>query len=358
MTAERISLALQLQRDAFKLDVNLSLPGQGISVIFGPSGCGKTTLLRCIAGLETSAQGQVQMKSQQWQDTAHFMPVHQRPLGYVFQEASLLPHLSAEKNLRYAFKRSAKQQSGLWPRVIQLLALEPLLCRMPAQLSGGERQRVAIGRALLTQPDLLLMDEPLSSLDLPLKQEILPYLEQLQAEFNLPVIYVTHAMDEVARLADYLVVMDQGKVKAQGPLADILSQPEHSRYFGEETGVVIPANIKRREPEWHLMQAEFSGGRIWMADTGQALGEAVRLRILARDVSLSCTAEHSSTIQNRVEVELVEINPTQDPATALITLACGDSQLLARITHRAIAGLGLEPGQRLWAQIKSAALAY
>ncbi len=346
------------QAPSFLLQADLDLPAEGITVIFGPSGCGKTTLLRCIAGLETADAAEIRIKDEVWQQQTLFLPVHKRKLGYVFQEASLLPHLTAEGNLRYAEKRAGAAQPDLWHKVVTLLALGELLHRKPDQLSGGERQRVALARALLSQPSLLLMDEPLASLDLTRKQEILPYLEQLPDAFNIPVIYVTHAMDEVARLADYLVVMDQGQIQAAGSVDAVLSQPGLSRFFADETGVVIAGCVAQKDPEWGLMRVTFAGGELWIKETEHPLGTDLRLRILARDISLSRTPDVDSTIQNRLQVTLTDISPTDEPSTAILSLACGQVTLLARVTHRAVSTLSLQAGDPLWAQIKTAAVIY
>ena len=228
-----IEARLQLQRRDFRLDVDLQLPGHGVTALFGPSGCGKTTLLRLLAGLER-AQGRVAVGDDVWQDGAHFVPPHQRPLGYVIQEAALFPHLDVQANLAYGARRSATPLA-LAP-VIELLGIGHLMARRVTTLSGGERQRVAIARALATGPRLLLMDEPLAALDAARKAEILPYLERLQRELALPIVYVTHAMDEVTRLADHLVLLDAGRVMAAGPLAELLTR----------TDLPLPARRRRR----------------------------------------------------------------------------------------------------------------
>ncbi|MDE2310249.1 MAG: molybdenum ABC transporter ATP-binding protein, partial [Betaproteobacteria bacterium] len=220
-----IAARFKLAYTAFVLDVDLELPARGITALFGPSGSGKTTLLRCIAGLERTTDGLLRVHDEVWQDGANFLPAHRRPLGYVFQEASLFPHLSVRRNLEYGMRRippvERKVQSE---QVVELMGLSRLIERDPAHLSGGERQRVAIGRALLSSPRLLLMDEPLSALDVASRQEILPYLERLHGELEIPVIYVSHALDEVARLADHVVMLEQGCVIASGAPSEILTR--------------------------------------------------------------------------------------------------------------------------------------
>ncbi|MCX7179678.1 MAG: molybdenum ABC transporter ATP-binding protein, partial [Proteobacteria bacterium] len=272
----------------FVLDVDLSLPERGVTALFGPSGAGKTTLLRIIAGLERTADGHLQVNGETWQSGADFLPPHRRSLGYVFQEASLFPHLSVRGNLEYGMRRiagSARKVAA--DRTIELLGLGSLLQRRPDRLSGGERQRVAIARALLTSPHLLLMDEPLAALDLPRKLEILPYLERLFKELDIPVIYVSHSPDEVARLADYLVVMDGGRAVAAGPLADTLARLDLPIRLGEEAGVVLAGVVAEHDRQWHLARITAIEGDFWVRDAEHPLGHAVRMRILARDVSIA-----------------------------------------------------------------------
>ena len=233
-----IKARFRLDYPGFALDADLELPGRGVSALFGHSGSGKTTLLRCIAGLERGA-GRLEVKGEVWQDADIFMPTHRRPLGYVFQDARLFAHLDVARNLDYGQRRAGGAPAIERAAIVDLLGLGPLLDRLPARLSGGEQQRVAIARALLTAPRLLLMDEPLASLDLSRKQEILPYLERLRDELEIPMLYVSHAADEVARLADHIVVMQQGRAVAQGPLAATLARLDLAP--GREVWVQIKA---------------------------------------------------------------------------------------------------------------------
>ena len=225
-----IEARFRLQLASFALDVSLDLPDKGVSVLFGPSGCGKTTVLRCAAGLSRADEGVMRIGDACWQDseTGRWLPTHRRPLGYVFQEPSLFPHLSVRGNLSFAGRRTSR---GRQPdrKLLALLGIEPLMDRMPAALSGGERQRVAIARALSTAPQLLLMDEPLAALDAARKSEILPYLERLHRELSIPVLYVTHALDEVARLADHLVLMADGRVRMAGPVGEVMASLDSPR---------------------------------------------------------------------------------------------------------------------------------
>jgi molybdate transport system ATP-binding protein len=340
----------------FSLMVDLKLPGDGITAIFGPSGSGKTTLLRCVAGLEQVANGRLSVNGEVWQDESRFLPTHRRPLGYVFQESSLFPHLTARKNLAYGMKRSGVSLAdGLFPRVVALMGIGHLLDRFPSQLSGGERQRIAIARALLINPRLLLMDEPLASLDDGRKQEILPYLERLRTEFDTPILYVSHLMDEVARLADYLVIMEQGRVDAEGPLPEILTRLDLPGRWGEDAGVILEAKVTERAAEWHLVRAAFAGGDIWLRDSGEAIGQQIRIRILARDVSIALTAHEDTSILNRLAAEVVEI-AAAEPGLRMLRLKLGQSFAIARLTQRSVDHLQLTVGRKVWAQIKSAAI--
>ncbi|CAM2067060.1 molybdenum ABC transporter ATP-binding protein [Sulfidibacter corallicola] len=342
---------------AFSLDVDVTVPGNGITIIFGQSGSGKTTFLRCVAGLEKPDRGRLAVNGDIWQSETTFLPTHKRPLGYVFQESSLFPHLTAKGNLAYALKRSGSAvTSELYDRVMGIMGIEPVLQRYPDRLSGGERQRVAIARALLIQPRLLLMDEPLASLDAARKQEILPYLERLRSTFDIPVLYVSHAMDEVARLADHTVVLDQGRVVAQGNLTEVFSRIDLPMRFGDETGVVLKGRVVERDTRWHLSRVAFDGGELWVRDGGDALDRWVRVRVLAKDVSLALASHGDTSILNRLPVEVAELSQDQDEAIALVRLKTGPAYLIARVTQRSVHQLKLEPGKRLWAQIKSVAI--
>ena len=376
-----IDACLQLARRDFRLDVALHLPERGVTALFGPSGCGKTTLLRAIAGLER-AVGRVALGDEVWQDdiARRWLPTHQRPLGYVIQDAALFPHLDVAANLAYGRRRSAEARrfggvvgAGGAPHpaafapdaVVDLLGIGPLLQRQTATLSGGERQRVAIARALATAPRLLLMDEPLAALDGQRKAEILPYLERLHRELALPILYVTHAMDEVARLADHLVLLDAGRVLAAGPLAELLARPDLPLARQDDAGVVIEATVAEHDRAYGLSRVVFGGGALWVGETTAGPGQSVRARVLARDVSV--------TRQRPVETSVVNVLPVwleslaADRSTALLRLVVGTPgvhgkadieavRLLARITRRSCDALALHPGDALFAQIKGVAL--
>lgn len=357
MSSPTLSARFQLNRSNFNLDVELQLPCQGVTALFGHSGSGKTSLLRCIAGLEKSAAGALCFNDEVWQDNNHFVPTHQRRLGYVFQEASLLPHLSARGNLEFASKRAAETiLEEDYQRIVDLLGIGPLLDRSPSQLSGGERQRVAIARALLSKPRLLLMDEPLASLDQARKQEILPYLESLKNELDVPIIYVSHSPDEVARLADTLVAMEDGRIVASGPLNETLTRLDFPIKLGEEVGSVLQANVVERDAQWQLAKASFDGGELWFRDSGHAIGSPVRVRVFARDISLSLQHHSDTSIVNSLPAVVEEISTEQHPGLALVKLRVGNTPLVARLTHRSAHHLELTPGKPIWAQIKSVAI--
>ncbi|PXX93412.1 molybdenum ABC transporter ATP-binding protein [Marinobacter vulgaris] len=343
--------------ERFQLDVALELPGDGVTALFGHSGCGKTTLLRCIAGLQPCT-GRLSVNGNVWQDDDTSLPVHKRPLAYVFQETSLFPHLSVNGNLNYGYRRTPMAQRRIHPsQVIDWLGLSHFMDRRPERLSGGERQRVAIARALLTSPRLLLMDEPLSALDQTSKREILPYLENLRDTLDIPIIYVSHSAAEVARLADYIVMMDQGRVVAEGGIQETLARPDQPFALEEGAAVIVPAVIRERDPQWHLCRAEFDGGSLWLRDDRQPEpGSRVRLQILARDVSIALAANHNQSIQNLLPARVMDMAAEQRPGMTTVRLQAGQTSFLSRITSRSAHQLGLGCGMDVCMQIKSVAI--
>jgi len=353
-----IQARFDLAYPGFALHADLQVFAHGIIALFGPSGSGKTTLLRCIAGLERTGNGMLRVQDEVWQDGANFMPVHRRPLGYVFQEASLFPHLSVRKNLEYGLKRIPPGQRKVQlEQVVEWLGLNKLIGRAsPAGLSGGERQRVAIARALLTSPRLLLMDEPLSALDAASKREILPYLERLHSELEIPVIYVSHALDEVARLADHLVLMEQGRIIASGALNEILARLDLPTAHLDDAGAVIKASVAVHDEQYHLTRLDFSGGSLWVSKVERAAGSPVRARVLARDVSIATAMPQGSSISNIITTRIAGIQD-EGPDRVSLRLTAGDGQiLLSRITRRSRDQLGLTTGMEVFAQVKSVAL--
>lgn len=352
----RIHARFRLDWPGFTLDVDLQLPATGVTALFGHSGSGKTTLLRCIAGLERAQVGRLTINGDIWQDGSHWLPTHKRPLGYVFQEASLFAHLSVMGNLRYGMKRVKDTQRVSLEQAIELLGIGHLLDRKPDLLSGGERQRVAIARALAVSPRLLLMDEPLAALDLKRKREILPYLERLHDELAIPIIYVSHSPDEVARLADYIVAMEGGRSLAQGPLAETLTRTDLPIRIGEDTCAIVEATIGAVDNEWHLTRVDFPGGSLWFRDPGLAVGRRVRVRVLARDVSLSRQPPQQSSIQNVLPGRVDAVGEDEHPGLAIVRIRLGKTRLVARLTKRAVANLNLAPDQEIWILVKSVAL--
>ncbi|HGY9625323.1 TPA: molybdenum ABC transporter ATP-binding protein [Pseudomonas putida] len=352
---------LKLARGDFTLDVDLHLPGRGVSALFGHSGSGKTSCLRCLAGLER-ADGYIEVNGDVWQDSASgfFLAPHKRPLGYVFQEASLFPHLSVRGNLEFGWRRIDRDGRKVsLAHACDLLGIGELLERRPATLSGGEAQRVGIARALLSSPRLLLMDEPLAALDAPRKREILPYLERLHDELEIPLVYVSHAQDEVARLADHLVLLEQGRALACGPVGETLARLDLPLAQGEDAGVVLEGVVVGHDAHYQLFDVRLHGSDgplLRIAHPALTLGKPLRLKVQARDVSLALGADHASSILNRLPVRIRECRPADNPAHVLVSLDASGSPLLARITRYSADHLDLHPGQMLWAQIKSVAL--
>ena len=353
-----IQARFDLAYPGFALHADLQVFAHGIIALFGPSGSGKTTLLRCIAGLEQTANGMFQMRDEVWQSGSNFLPVHRRPLGYVFQEASLFPHLSVRRNLEYGMKRIPPEQRKVQlEQVMEWLGLNKLIERnSPVGLSGGERQRVAIARALLTSPRLLLMDEPLSALDSASKREILPYLERLHGELDIPVIYVSHSLDEVVRLADQLVLMEQGCIIASGALNDILGRLDLPTAHLDDAGSMIEAGVAVHDEQYHLTRLDFSGGSLWVSKVERAIGSKVRARVLARDVSIATAMPQGSSISNILAARIDEIRD-EGPDRVNLRISVGGGQLLlSRITRRSRDQLGLTTGMEVFAQVKSVAL--
>lgn len=355
-----VKARFKLNYPGFALEVDLTLPGTGVTALFGHSGSGKTTVLRLMAGLEKSNQGHLQINGEVWQDGQRlFLPTHQRNLGYVFQEASLFAHLNVQHNLAYGMNRVplAQRQVSL-DQAVELLGIGHLLQRLPETLSGGERQRVAIARALATSPQILLMDEPLAALDLKRKEEILPYLQRLHDELHIPIVYVTHSPDEVARLADHLVLLDAGKVVAQGRTDDLLTRLDLPTAQGDAASALVTAKVIGHDASYHLVHAEFSGGRISLTQGAGAplpVGRHVRLRVQARDVSLTLDHHQATSILNVLPVTVTGLLP-DSPGQVMVSLDAGGTRLLARITAKSADALALAPGKAVFAQVKGVAL--
>ena len=356
-----IDVRLQLKYPDFALEVDLHLPGRGVTALYGHSGSGKTTCLRCIAGLARAHDGFIQVNDEVWQDsrTGLFVAPHKRALGYVFQEASLFPHLSVRANLEFGLKRIPRQQRRVdMAQATELLGIGHLLERNPLFLSGGERQRVGIARALLTSPTLLLMDEPLAALDSQRKGEILPYLERLHDELDIPVLYVSHAQDEVARLADHIVLLSAGKALASGPIGETLARLDLPLARGDDAGVMINGTVSAYDAHYQLLTLQLPGSALPMriAHAPLAVGKALRVKVQARDVSLSLQAEEHSSILNRLPVTVTDEIAADNSAHVLVRLEAAGTPLLARITRFSRDQLQRHPGQALWAQIKAVAV--
>lgn len=356
-----LDLDLLHHAGAFTLEARFSIDGR-VTSLFGPSGAGKSTLVNAIAGLLRPARGRIVVDGTVLLDTAQGIAVKpwRRRIGYVFQEGRLFPHMTVRQNLLYGRFFAPRRAAALeLASVVDLLGLGPLLGRRPALLSGGEKQRVAIGRALLAAPRLLLMDEPLSSLDHARKQDILPYLERLRDELDIPMLYVSHAPDEVARLADTVVLLDRGQVQACGPVTEVFSRLALPVLLGDDVGVLLQGRVQERDTRWHLCRVQLDGPEghsLWLRDSGLPLGRAVRVRVLAREVSLALQRPEGSSIQNLLPARVQALGPDHHPAQGLVQVALGAHTLLARLTQRAIEQLGLVPGREVWAQVKSAAL--
>jgi len=351
-----IAARFRIDRGDFMLDVDLDLPAQGVSSLYGPSGCGKTTLLRAIAGLEHHHDGFLKVGDMTWQETGHFVPPHQRPLGYVFQEASLFPHLSVRRNLEYGVRRVAQAARRVsLQQAIELLEIGHLLDRKPGTLSGGERQRVAIARALAVSPRLLLMDEPLAALDVSRKQEILPYIESLHRELDIPVIHVSHSPDEVARLADHLVLLKAGRVVASGDVHEIYTRLDLPLALESDAAAIVEAVVAAHDENYHLTCLDFAGGRVTVPREDLRIGEQVRLRLAARDVSLTLEHQSGTSILNIFSATVDAVTDEGD-AQVTVRLLVGKVPILARITRKSAVDLNLEHNKPVYAQVKSVAL--
>lgn len=345
-------------QSSFSLDVDLLLPSTGVTALFGASGSGKTTILRHIAGLNISQHSHVSLNNNIWQSAGGSVAPHKRPIGFVFQEGNLFEHLTAEGNLRFAMKRANTGSSIIaFDEVIELMNIRGILTQFPDQLSGGERQRVAIARALLIQPQLLLMDEPLAALDETLKQDILPYLEALCHRANIPILYVSHSLDEVIRLADHMVVLEKGKVTEQGAVHSLLGKlgTSFSRY--QDASVVISGVVTKQEKQWGLSWLEFDNQTIAFKQGNESINDTIRLRIQSKDVSITLSKDNHSSILNHIDaiVDETESDP-QDPSTIRVRLLAGNTPILAKVTALSAHRLALKKGLTVIAQIKSTAV--
>jgi len=353
-----LALDVTLERGGFTLAVRDDLRLDGITALFGPSGSGKTTLLRVIAGLEAQARGTVSFDGIRWQHEGLRVPAHLRGIGYVFQDGRLFAHLSVEGNLRFALRRATTRPAPArridFATVVGALDLRPLLGRRPASLSGGEQQRVAIGRALLTSPRLLLMDEPLSSLDVGRKREIVPHIERLPETFGVPVLYVTHNVDEVTRLAADVLLINSGTIVARGPVADVLERLDVATLFGSrDTGAVLRVRVEGERNGVATLRLTEQVLLVPMA--APRLGATLRIRIHARDVALATQRPRGLSIRNVLPARILRID-LDDTINADVLLEVDGQHLRSRITRDALQELGLAPAQNVFALVKSVAL--
>lgn len=354
--ADALAVDISVRQGTFSLTAKFRVSNPGVTAIYGKSGAGKTTLLRAIAGL-SRAEGTVHVGEQVWQDKHRYLETHQRPVGFVFQEPSLFEHLTVRGNLEFGMRRrGAGDCTQSWDEIVSLLRLETLLTRSVIGLSGGEQQRVAIGRALLSNPRLLLMDEPLSSLDAPHKLELLAYLETLQRQLQLPMLYVSHSPDEVARLADDLVLMENGSAVASGPASEMLTRLDLPLSHDDNAAAVVTAFCTGHEKEFSLSLFNFDDNTLHVPGDHTHHGvKPLKLRILARDVSLTLERQHGTSILNIVPARVLDVL-IGTSAQCMVRLDCSGQVLLARITRKSAAALDLQVGQNVYAQIKSVAL--
>lgn len=358
-----ITAHFKIDRGAFHLDAQLAIPPRGVTALFGASGCGKTTILRCIAGLERAPHGYLRVMGESWQTADSpagrglFLSPHRRAVGYVFQSVALFPHLTVKGNLDYGLKRTPRQRRRIRrEEVAELLGLNALLDRRPHQLSGGQRQRVGIGRALLTSPRLLLMDEPMASLDLNSKADILPYLERLHAELDIPVVYVSHAPEEVLRLADHMILLEDGRVSASGAVSEVFSRVQLPMVSSAEAAAVIEGRVLASSAENGITRVEFADGELRLARGDLGPDTLLRLRIFARDVSLCLDPPGRTTISNILPARIRELTELPDRSQMLVHLDLGSTHLLSRVTRESVQRLELRPNLPVFAQIKSVAL--
>ena len=357
-TSHGLAAKLAWRRGALAFDIDLTLPPKGVTALFGPSGAGKSSCLRALAGLERDAVGRVSFGQTAWQDSAHrlFVPPHRRRIGYVFQEPSLFTHRSVAGNLDFGYRRAGRPSHLDRDGLIDRFGVRPLLQRRVDALSGGERQRVAMVRALLSDPALLMFDEPLSALDGAARADLLECLESLHGTLQVPMIYVSHNVDEVARLADHLVLLEAGHVVAQGALQDTLARLDLPPALGEALGAVIEGRVVSYDAHDQLIELDFPGGRLWLPYRHESVGQGLRCRIGARDVVLTRLPQSGTSALNQLPCRIIAVADADHPAQVLVQLDAGGCVLLARITRRSWHALGLAPGSEAWAQVKAVAL--
>jgi molybdate transport system ATP-binding protein len=350
-----IECKLNIQLEGFKLDAKFTIPDKGITVVFGPSGSGKTTLLRAMAGLEKGDTGFLKVGDSIWQSEHNFVPTHKRQIGYVFQDAALFDHLNVESNLNYVIKRKTGLTEDFIDSIYTLLDIKPLINRSTVQLSGGEKQRVAIARALLTNPKILLLDEPLSALDLKRKNEILPYLDSLHSQLEIPILYVTHSQDETSRLADHLMLIEDGKIIGNGPINEMLTRFDLPLSHSGDAISIFDARVMSRDTDFNLMYLEFKGGQFIVPDNKLPIESLVRIRVAARDVSITKKKQTDTSILNIFPAVVEEMVPEGD-AQVMVRLTLNGVTLLACLTRKSATSLKLDQGLSVFIQVKSVAI--
>ncbi|MEM9054404.1 MAG: molybdenum ABC transporter ATP-binding protein [Pseudomonadota bacterium] len=361
MSPPELEICVQTQLASFELKVDQTLPAQGVTAIFGASGSGKTTLLNLISGFLRPGQGHVRFGDLVWSDsqTRSWVPPHKRGVGFLFQEGRLFPHYSVHGNLEYADRRSHHSEINYtFDDVISAIDLGALLDRAPTTLSGGERQRVALARTLLSRPRLLLLDEPLSALDTHRKAELLPYLEDLQSQFAIPTLYVSHDVNEVSRIAERTLMLEAGKVAGFGPTSQILARAGLEAGRNPfETASMIEGTLTQAEDDHGLSAVRIGEEMIWLA-VGQMGSEAqpVKIKIAARDVAFALARPEGLSIQNALSASITDIQESSDPAFCMLQLVIAGQSLAARITRKSLIELDLKPGTEGFALIKSASL--
>lgn len=336
------------------LDVRFQAPGNGVTVIFGPSGCGKTSLLRTIAGLEHASEGLVRVNRETWQEKRMWLPVHQRRLGYVFQQPGLFPHLSVRDNLLFGARYQA---GGIGAdQVVAMLELGSLMMRPVATLSGGEQQRVALGRALLANPRLLLLDEPLSALDIGARGRLIPFLESALHALEIPALYVTHSADELVRLADHLIVMEAGQVVTAGPMAEVLAAMDTPLAVMDDAFSALTGHLAEPAAPGLSMVVSTAGHCLQVPGNLSSAGRPVRLRIQARDVSLCLSKPENTSILNILPAIVEEVSKVSASGQCTVRLDLGGERLLARISDYSRQQLQIVPGLAVFAQVKAVAV--
>lgn len=361
----RLEAAFDGKLGGFELNAAFDVPGTGVTGLFGPSGCGKTTILRCVAGLQR-LPGRLTVEGETWQDDAQgiFRKAHERPIGYVFQEASLFPHLTVRENLLFGSSRAGNINRGTHfslGEIIDMFGLAGLIKRAPTALSGGERQRVAIGRALMSQPRLLLLDEPLSALDRTAREDIYPYLESLHQTLEIPCLYVSHDMTELERMADTLVLMEHGRVLASGPLSSLEADPALPLMRAPDAAVTLAGQVTDLDASYGLSHISVNGGLIIVPDPRARLGDEHRLRIKASDVSFTRARPTRTSILNCLAAKIISVNHQQaDDVYVNVVAALGENgqgaHILGRVTRKSQEALALEADTPVFVQIKSVAL--